>query len=123
MGELGKDAQKYHEELGVEAKKSGIEQIYTYGELSKFTAQSFGRNAQHFLDQETQTVRLATLSFSPASQVQQLLSIDQAQILGQVAAINIRFGPQHELIINKVNTDIVGPDADRKSKMIDKVVQ
>jgi UDP-N-acetylmuramoyl-tripeptide--D-alanyl-D-alanine ligase len=52
MKELGEHAEQYHEQLGIEAKKQGIEFLYTYGELSKFAAQAFGENAQHFLDQE-----------------------------------------------------------------------
>lgn len=52
MKELGKDTKTYHEELGIEAKKQGIQSIYAYGEFSKYTADAFGENAQHFLDQE-----------------------------------------------------------------------
>lgn len=61
MKELGEQAKQYHEELGLEAKKQGIEFMYAYGELSQFTAQAFGENAQHFLDQDTLIAALKPL--------------------------------------------------------------
>lgn len=52
MGELGNDAEKYHFELGKQAKQMGIDELYAYGKLSKQTADAFGQKAHYFSDQE-----------------------------------------------------------------------
>lgn len=48
MLELGEHAQRYHEEMGQAAKEMGIEKLYAFGELSKFTVKAFGENGFHF---------------------------------------------------------------------------
>ncbi len=48
MCELGEKAVKYHQEIGQEAKNSGIEQLYCYGNLSRHAASAFGKKAQSF---------------------------------------------------------------------------
>ncbi|MHB1676002.1 MAG: UDP-N-acetylmuramoyl-tripeptide--D-alanyl-D-alanine ligase [Sulfuriferula sp.] len=50
MGELGDDAGTAHAEIGAFAKSSGIEGLYTFGELSRQAAAAFGDEAQHFDD-------------------------------------------------------------------------
>ncbi|MEJ2565884.1 MAG: UDP-N-acetylmuramoyl-tripeptide--D-alanyl-D-alanine ligase [Gammaproteobacteria bacterium] len=52
MSELGAGAEGLHGELGDEARAAGVEQLFTVGELSRFTAQRFGAGARHFTTQE-----------------------------------------------------------------------
>ncbi len=51
MKELGANAAQYHHELGADAQRLGINQLYTFGDLAAHAAQAFGPNAQHFSDQ------------------------------------------------------------------------
>jgi UDP-N-acetylmuramoyl-tripeptide--D-alanyl-D-alanine ligase len=51
MKELGENSLQYHQNVGVEAKTSGIEQLYCYGDLTRHAAQSFGKKAYFFSDQ------------------------------------------------------------------------
>jgi UDP-N-acetylmuramoyl-tripeptide--D-alanyl-D-alanine ligase len=48
MGELGDDAAAFHAEIGSEARRAGIEKLYTLGTLSINTSREFGSGAQHF---------------------------------------------------------------------------
>jgi UDP-N-acetylmuramoyl-tripeptide--D-alanyl-D-alanine ligase len=48
MGELGGDADELHAEIGVYAKKAGINALYVLGELSLQMAKGFGAGARHF---------------------------------------------------------------------------
>jgi len=48
MGELGIEASKMHAEMGAEAKKLGVNQLYALGELSSYAVKEFGAGAQHF---------------------------------------------------------------------------
>lgn len=48
MGELGDDAATYHAEIGVEARRAGIEKIYAMGILSNNAVSEFGKGARHF---------------------------------------------------------------------------
>jgi UDP-N-acetylmuramoyl-tripeptide--D-alanyl-D-alanine ligase len=48
MGELGGQGRLLHEHVGTEAKRSGINRLFTLGELSAAATESFGRGAQHF---------------------------------------------------------------------------
>lgn len=48
MGELGETAHESHRELGHQAKKLGVRRLYAVGDLSRFTVEGFGDNAQHF---------------------------------------------------------------------------
>ncbi len=52
MRELGDQGKHYHHELGLEARRQGIEQIFAYGELSKATTQAFGECGYHFQDHD-----------------------------------------------------------------------
>lgn len=52
MMELGKDAEKIHRELGEKAQQLGIEHLYCYGELARFSAQAFGKQGQYFSKQD-----------------------------------------------------------------------
>lgn len=45
MAELGKDAVRFHSEVGAKAKNLGVNKLYAIGELSQYTAQNFGKNA------------------------------------------------------------------------------
>lgn len=48
MAELGDDATALHAEMGAFAKTSGIEKLWTVGELAKHASTSFGNGARHF---------------------------------------------------------------------------
>lgn len=48
MAELGDIAESAHDELGRYARDSGIAELWTVGDLSKNSAQSFGDAARHF---------------------------------------------------------------------------
>ncbi len=48
MAELGENAANMHAEIGTYAKQKGINFFFSFGELSKQAAASFGQNAQHF---------------------------------------------------------------------------
>lgn len=51
MGELGSDAENLHWEAGMQARKTGVDKLFTVGELAKQAAQSFGEHARSFSDQ------------------------------------------------------------------------
>jgi UDP-N-acetylmuramoyl-tripeptide--D-alanyl-D-alanine ligase len=48
MGELGARAPALHSESGLQARKAGIDQLFTLGEQSVHAAQAFGAGARHF---------------------------------------------------------------------------
>lgn len=52
MGELGNWATEHHEEVGVAARRLGINQLLTCGSYSKFSSQAFGEGGQHFASQD-----------------------------------------------------------------------
>ncbi len=52
MGELGKDAEKIHGEVGTWVHQAGINQFFTFGKLSAQASSAFGSSAQHFTDLE-----------------------------------------------------------------------
>lgn len=51
MLELGERKDFYHQQIGELAQRSGIRHLFCYGNLSRFAAESFGANAQHFSEQ------------------------------------------------------------------------
>ncbi len=48
MGELGTQSVELHAEVGAFARESGINRLFTFGELSAAASQAFGANARHF---------------------------------------------------------------------------
>jgi UDP-N-acetylmuramoyl-tripeptide--D-alanyl-D-alanine ligase len=48
MGELGKSAVDLHRTIGRDARKAGLDQLLTLGELSAYATEEFGQGAQHF---------------------------------------------------------------------------
>ncbi len=52
MKELGSDAKSIHASVGEKIRQAGIDYLFTYGELSANTAQTFGEGAYHFNEQE-----------------------------------------------------------------------
>lgn len=48
MGELGQSAVDFHRTIGRDARKAGLDQLLTLGELSAYAAEEFGKGAQHF---------------------------------------------------------------------------
>jgi len=51
MGELGEDAEQLHREAGQVARESGVDRLYTVGDLARHAASSFGQDAYSYLDQ------------------------------------------------------------------------
>jgi UDP-N-acetylmuramoyl-tripeptide--D-alanyl-D-alanine ligase len=58
MLELGKTGQSYHEEIGLTARRLGIDFLLAVGPLSKYTVESFGQNGLHFETREALIERL-----------------------------------------------------------------
>ncbi|MCX7120353.1 MAG: UDP-N-acetylmuramoyl-tripeptide--D-alanyl-D-alanine ligase [Gammaproteobacteria bacterium] len=52
MKELGEGAENLHSEMGEYALKKGIKKLLCYGAMSAHAATAFGKNAQHFDDQQ-----------------------------------------------------------------------
>ena len=52
MGELGSNAEKYHEEIGVKAKNLGINKLFAVGEMSRLAVDAFGSGGRHFASHE-----------------------------------------------------------------------
>jgi len=52
MGELGDDAEALHARAGEISKASGVDRLYTLGELSRASAEAFGEGGQHMNSHE-----------------------------------------------------------------------
>ena len=52
MLELGRYKKKLHKEIGIYAKKKGINTILGYGDLTKYTIEGFGKGARFFKDEK-----------------------------------------------------------------------
>lgn len=52
MAELGDQAEKFHAEVGVQARQLGIDKLYACGKLSQLAASAFGNHGFHFPDQQ-----------------------------------------------------------------------
>jgi len=52
MAELGAHAEASHREIGVLARRSGVERLYTFGALAALAAESFGAGAHRFGDMD-----------------------------------------------------------------------
>lgn len=52
MGELGSWATQHHQEVGMAARRLGVDLLLSYGALSKLAADSFGPGGEHFESQE-----------------------------------------------------------------------
>ncbi|HMJ49142.1 MAG TPA: cyanophycin synthetase, partial [Burkholderiales bacterium] len=52
MGELGALASALHVQIGILAKNSGIDVLYTLGDFSAGAARQFGKEARHFTEIE-----------------------------------------------------------------------
>jgi len=51
MGELGNAAAALHEQVGRQARTSGVKRLYTVGDFAGLAAGTFGLGGQHFMDQ------------------------------------------------------------------------
>jgi UDP-N-acetylmuramoyl-tripeptide--D-alanyl-D-alanine ligase len=61
LGELGSFSEAHHQEIGVAAKKHGIDLLLTCGQHSLATARAFGVSAMHYDSQETLVSNLSML--------------------------------------------------------------
>jgi len=50
FGELGGDSESLHQQMGKDAKASGIKKLFCIGDSSQFAMQTFGDGANHFED-------------------------------------------------------------------------
>ncbi len=48
FGELGKDSEQIHVQMGIDAKNMGVDKLWTIGSKAKLAAESFGDGAEHF---------------------------------------------------------------------------
>jgi UDP-N-acetylmuramoyl-tripeptide--D-alanyl-D-alanine ligase len=48
MGEVGSHGEAFHAEIGQYAREAGIDMVFTLGELSHTTTNTFGKSAEHF---------------------------------------------------------------------------
>ena len=53
MGELGDQSVHYHQRVGEVAKQLGIDSLFTVGELTRHTAETYGSSAQHYPNLDT----------------------------------------------------------------------
>jgi len=60
MGELGNASRAFHEQVGRQARATGIDLLYTVGEQASISAGTFGKGAHHFADQDDLIVALCT---------------------------------------------------------------
>ena len=62
MGEVGKDGERFHEEVGAYAKERGIGLFLGFGDMTRAAVQAYGQGAQHFdsLDELNRVLRDAT---------------------------------------------------------------
>ncbi|MGC1182120.1 UDP-N-acetylmuramoyl-tripeptide--D-alanyl-D-alanine ligase [Legionella sp.] len=51
MGELGTWATQHHQEVGLAARRLGIDLLLSYGSFSKLAAEAFGAGGEHFTNQ------------------------------------------------------------------------
>ena len=51
MGDI-EQAKVFHQQVAADAKASGIEQLFCYGDLTQYTAEAFGAGAQHFKNKD-----------------------------------------------------------------------
>ena len=87
MGELGAGAEGLHGEIGEEARNAGVEQLFTVGELTRFTTQRFGAGARHFATQEELIAVLrAELSATPQQVVTVLVKGSRRMQMERVVA-------------------------------------
>ncbi len=59
MGEVGKEGNRFHEEVGAYAKEQGISRLLGFGEMTAAAVKAFGQGAQHFesLDELNRVLR------------------------------------------------------------------
>ncbi|MDE2422771.1 MAG: UDP-N-acetylmuramoyl-tripeptide--D-alanyl-D-alanine ligase [Betaproteobacteria bacterium] len=48
LGELGEFAEELHQEIGLKAKQLGIDNLFTLGELTRHSVESFGEGGHHY---------------------------------------------------------------------------
>ncbi len=58
MKELGEESEAMHRKAGLEAKRLGVQRLYTFGDVSKEVGAGFGLNTAHFTDIESLNERL-----------------------------------------------------------------
>jgi len=64
MRELGADAKALHSSAGEQIRAAGIDYLFTFGELSANTSQTFGEGAYHFTEQEKLVTALKPLLYN-----------------------------------------------------------
>ncbi|NOQ93929.1 MAG: UDP-N-acetylmuramoyl-tripeptide--D-alanyl-D-alanine ligase [Methylophaga sp.] len=55
FGELGPESKQLHRQMGIDAKKAGIQKLWTIGEESEEASKAYGTGAEHFHTIETLT--------------------------------------------------------------------
>jgi len=60
MGELGNASRAFHEQVGRQARATGIDMLFTVGDQASMSAGTFGKGAHHFANQDDLIVALCT---------------------------------------------------------------
>ena len=48
MGEVGRDGERFHAEVGEYARERQIPCLFTFGEMARFASRAYGEKARHF---------------------------------------------------------------------------
>jgi UDP-N-acetylmuramoyl-tripeptide--D-alanyl-D-alanine ligase len=48
MAELGPDADEFHTQAGLQARKAGVDRLFAVGDLARLSVDAFGKGARHF---------------------------------------------------------------------------
>ncbi len=86
MKELGEGGAVLHADIGAQAKRAGITQLWTVGELSAEAARAFGDGARHFNDQPALVAALSTALPSAPAGLRCLVKGSRSSAMDKVVA-------------------------------------
>ena len=90
MGELGNASRAFHEQVGRQARVTGIDSLYTVGEHASISAGTFGKGAHHFANQDDLIVALCTeLSNESGNETMILVKGSRFMHMEQIARVLI----------------------------------
>jgi len=90
MGELGNASRAFHEQVGRQARITGIDLLYTVGEQASISAGTFGKGAHHFANQDDLIIALCTeLGSESGSETMILVKGSRFMHMEQIAKVLI----------------------------------
>ena len=114
MGELGNASRAFHEQVGRQARVTGIDLLYTVGEQAAISAGTFGKGAHHFANQDDLIVALCTeLNTATDSRIMVLVKGSRFMHMEQIARVLIA---DNERPAAADTTDNVGGGGSRKAQ-------